>query len=796
MKELLQHTSLDVLGLTETWLTSDIDDDELEIEGYSIFREDRGTKGKSEGGGVITYVKSCLKVVPLQNVLDADIEGKLIKIERSRCKPMIIGTFYRPPNFDPYKFIEALSNSFTNLDTSKNEFVIMGDFNIDFSSKKGSKLQRSFKSFLLSHDLHQIIEKATRVTEYSETLIDFICVNNKHRVVQWEVNDTHLSDHSIVVCVLKGGVPKTPFRIIEYRSYKKFNKEQFCSDLKEMPWNELNSIGCIDEAATHWESLFNRVADKHAPIKKQRVKGFKTPWVTNEVLQLRRERNYHQSKGRKTRSLYHWQMYRSLRNHINRLEKRLKSEHFCKMIDENKNDSSRMWKSLKDALPRSANHSVSVIKSGKKVLSKPVQVAEVFNKHFTTIGQKIAKAFGKGNKDARGILQKKTDKSFQLDLVTSNFVKIQLQNLKTNKAIGLDKISARLLKDSADIIAPSLQALINKSFLEGKFPKNWKSAKVVALFKSGDKSNCDNYRPISILPTISKIIERAVHKQFYEFLQVNNLLFKDQFGFRNKMSTSSALLQLTDSLLESMDKGHVSGVVYLDLKKAFDTVDHSLLLWKLTEYGVSTACLKWFRSYLSQRSQQTSVGDALSLKRNVTIGVPQGSVLGPLLFLVFINDLPLSLKYSNTILFADDSVIYYSGKNCNEIQNKMNEDLALVKEWLNDHRLTLNITKSKFVVVGGKQQLKRFKDMTLKIKEDELSRETSYKYLGIIINENMTWGDHIASLQQKVEKRIGLLKRISHLIPRAQRLTLVNTMIIPLFDYGDTVWGIEITNVR
>ena len=210
---------------------------------------------------------------------------------------------------------------------------------------------------------------------------------------------------------------------------------------------------------------------------------------------------------------------------------------------------------------------------------------------------------------------------------------------------------------------------------------------------------------------------------------------------------------------------------------------------KLTEYGVSTACLKWLRSYLSQRLQQTSVGDALSSKRNVTIGVPQGSVLGPLLFLVFINDLPLSVKYSKTILFADDTAIYFSGKNCNEIQNKMNEDFVLVKKWLNDHRMTLNITKSKFVVVGGKQQLKLFQDLTLKIEEDELSRESSYKYIGIIINENMTWGgDHIASLQQKVAKRIGLIKRISHLILRAQHLTLVNNMIIPSFDYGDTVW--------
>ena len=462
------------------------------------------------------------------------------------------------------------------------------------------------------------------------------------------------------------------------------------------------------------------------------------------------------------------------------------------MIEENRNDSSRMWKCLQDALPKSLNHSnhlVSAVKSGKKILCLPVDVAEVFNKHFTTIGQKIAKAFGRGKKVTREHLRKRTNKSFHLRHITINFVKSQLLSLNTNKAIGLDKISARLLKDAAEIIAPSLQALINKSFHEGKFPNNWKSAKVVALFKSGDRSNCDNYRPISILPTISKVIERAVHKQFYDFLQENKLLFKDQFGFRRKMSTSSALLQFTDSLLKSMDKGHVSGVVYLDLKKAFDMVDHSLLISKLTEYGVSETSLKWFRSYLTQRSQRTSIGDVLSSKRNATMGVPQESVLGPLLFLVFINDLPRSVTHSNVILFADDTAIYYSGKNCIEIQNKINEDLALVKRWLNEHHLTLNIAKSKFVVVGGKQQLKRFQDLKLKIDEDPLSRESSYKYLGIIINENLNWGDHIASLEQKVAKRLGLIKRISHLIPRTQKLTLVNTMIIPLFDYGDVVWG-------
>ena len=196
----------------------------------------------------------------------------------------------------------------------------------------------------------------------------------------------------------------------------------------------------------------------------------KTPWISNEVLDLRRERFYHQRKARETRSQYHWQKYKKLRNHINRLERKLKSDYFCRMIEEIRNDSLRMWKCLQDALPKSLNHSnhlVSAVKSGKKILCLPVDVAEVFNKHFTTIGQKIAKAFGKGKKVTREHLRKRTNKSFHLRHITINFVKSQLLSLNTNKAIGLDKISARLLKDAAEIIAPSLQALINKSFHEG-----------------------------------------------------------------------------------------------------------------------------------------------------------------------------------------------------------------------------------------------------------------------------------------------------------------------------------------
>ena len=227
-------------------------------------------------------------------------------------------------------------------------------------------------------------------------------------------------------------------------------------------------------------------------------------------------------------------------------------------------------------------------------------------------------------------------------------------SLKTNKAVGLDKLSARLLKDASDVIAPILTGLINKSFADGVFPGIWKSAKVTALFKDGDKSLKDNYRPISILPTISKIIERSAHVQLSSFLEENRLLSQSQFGFRLKRSTSTVLIAFTDEILESMDKGCVTGAVFLDLRKAFDTVDHLLLISKRTSLGVAGKSLEWFRSYLSGRVQQTICDNVLSPPAKITMGVPQGSILGPLLFLVYINGIQSVLQHSRMTMFADD----------------------------------------------------------------------------------------------------------------------------------------------
>ena len=245
---------------------------------------------------------------------------------------------------------------------------------------------------------------------------------------------------------------------------------------------------------------------------------------------------------------------------------------------------------------------------------------------------------------------------FNFQQVDETFVRKQLKDLKTNKAIGLDKISAKTLKDSAYVSAPVLTKLFNRSLRSSTFPNIWKSGKVSALFKSGDRSDPNNYRPIIILPTVSKILEKAFHSQVYSYLEENQILTPKQFVFRPKLSTEIALAHFTDNILGNMDKGLTTGAVFLDLSKAFDTVNHSRLFDKLQSTGFSSDTVKWFQSYLTNRKQVTAIVNQTSSSKPVPVGVPQGSVLGPLLFLIYVNDLPLHVSHCEMSLYADDTV--------------------------------------------------------------------------------------------------------------------------------------------
>ena len=361
------------------------------------------------------------------------------------------------------------------------------------------------------------------------------------------------------------------------------------------------------------------------------------------------------------------------------------------------------------------------------------------------------------------------------------------------KSTGLDDIGPRILKLSYDIISPSITFLINKSLSLGIFPNVWKTANIIPIHKTGPKEDVNNYRPISILPTVSKIMEKWIHLKFMNYLNDNRLLHEKQSGFRAGHSTESALILLIDSWLKAINEGKLVGCVMIDFRKAFDLVDHAVLLKKLEIYKCGKSALSWFKSYLSTRTQKVSIKHSKSDTENITCGVPQGSILGPLLFLIFINDLPLKLQniVASTDLYADDTTIYDIQYDKQVLENNLQRSLILLQQWCKENGMLINTDKTKVMFITSRQKRCNLNDASfhLKCNNIDLKLTKGDKILGANIDENLIWDSHYKYIVKKVSTHLWLLSQISSYLSVKDRLLFYNAYIRPHFDYCSVIWG-------
>ena len=345
-----------------------------------------------------------------------------------------------------------------------------------------------------------------------------------------------------------------------------------------------------------------------------------------------------------------------------------------------------------------------------------------------------------------------------------------------------------MLKIIGPSVSPILALLVNQSFQTGIFPDKLKIAKVITLFKKGNPELPSNYRPISLLPIFSKIFEKLMYRRLYRFLEIHDVLFSLQFGFQENHSIDHALVSLTETVKNTLDNKRFGCGIFIDLQKAFDTVNHKILLSKLEHYGVRGCALEWFRSYLSDRKQYVSVNGSNSNLLSIACGVPQGSVLGPLLFLIYINDLPSSSKKLNFYLFADDTNIYCESSDLSNLIKIVNRELRSVKKWLDANKLSLNIDKTNYIIFHSSSSSVP-SDAVVKIGKKHIKRVKFVKFLGLLLDEHLSWKYHLSELSKKLARTCGIFFRIRNLLPLDVLLCLYNALFLSFLQYGLIVWG-------
>lgn len=784
-------SSYHLITVSETWLKDPVSDDMVSLRGYNVLCCDRIGKG---GGGVALFVKDCLSVRVLASsggIYCNKPEYLIIDVVLASASRFLLGVVYRPPKAGGLCVFE---NAFTDLFAGYRHTAVIGDFNSNLLTDNFNA--RFLKNFFNRLGFSVVPYDATYHTANSHTWLDICAVDSMERVASFKQFPVpFLSGHDLVSIEYVIKVHSNKVRSFEYRDISSIDEDALRIDLEGADWGGFHSDNVffadsifvasaeVNELVNNLNNNIINAVQRHAPLRRVATSRSPAPWVTSDIKQQMRKRNRLHRLFLRNRSASVYAQFKTVRNCVQARIRTARTQ-YCNNKFNNLHQPSLLWREIRR---------LGQIRSCTQGFI-PIDM-NVLNSHFVAAASSVPCAsFDPFTISPCSLANPSpvADNLFFFQHVCPSEVLRCIASFKT-RARGFDNISIIYIKLCLPVILPFITSLFNYSLTYSVFPTEWKSL-VIPIKKVRNPSLPGDFRPISLLCALSKVLERVVFNQLRTHLATSNTLDAYQTGFRKRNSTQTALLKIMDDVRSACDRRMITLLVLFDFSRAFDTVDHALFVNKLQSFGFSSQVHRWFVSYLSGRSQAVlGPGGESSSWLPVTAGVPQGSVLGPLLFSLFINDLPSVLTNSKHILYADDLQIYL---HCHpdDIRGGIDwlaRDVGEVSIWAARNNLTLNLKKTKAICLASSQYVRRLDLDTaggIRWGDSIIPFEQSVRTLSITISSNLSWTLHIDNVCSRINKCLYQLKLHRDLFSVKLRKHLITALVFPHIDYCSIVY--------
>ena len=766
---------------------------QFNIPGYNIHYNNADL---NKNDGMLIYTKQIINV----HIIDYKLSRSLVTLSKITVTiqniTFGINCVYRPPSTNERHFIEDIEIYLA--DNLKNQIeIFVGDINLNICDNNNEHVNL-YLSTLNEYGFSPFITCPTRVTSTTASCIDHIFVRRKLKTeriwYQSFVLNSDLTDHyPIMLNVLSKPVNQTINKLEKTKEIKieKVNYDKLINLLQIQDWQSVINTSDSIVATDAFYRIFMHCYEQAKNIRIIKISEHKKkkPWITNGIINSIK----HRDKMKKRLLQYHndelKNQYKLYRNFLNKLITRCKNEFYQNEIKNNEGDIKKIYKIISEATNEQRinnNENINILLDDVK-FETDKDMANHCNNFFINIGKHMADRI---KPVSEVYLNHISNSSMFLYPVNHNELINHIHSLKNNSAPGIDGVPSKIIKDMHVYIIKPLLHIINLIFKTGTVPIQFKTTIVSPIHKAGSKHDINNFRPISVMNNFGKIFEKCLKHRLIKFFNENNILSKNQFGFVGGHSTCDAMCELVGQITTHLNAGEKSIAVFLDLAKAFDTVPHDKLLSILDNYGVRGVVLNVFKSYLTDRKQMVKIRNSYSDAINIEIGVPQGTVLGPILFITYINSLT-NLAINGTIVsYADDTALLFSGKSWDEVKERVKLGLTRIKNWLDYHKLTLNLNKTNYIAFSiTSANRPSFSSISIEKFDNSIKEVSNTKYLGITIDKHLKWEDHAFRLKNNVRKLIHKFYLLRGMMSKNLLIMVYRTLVESLIRYGIVVWG-------